>query len=903
MRGFAFTGVCQPSPGRRFTAVLEETIPMKWFNWPAARHGGALILMAAALSACGGGDDAVADGGSATPTPTPDTPLPTCAAAPNALHDITAVQGAGALSPLDGQAVTVRGVVTADFQGDDELKGFFIQQPRADTDPKTSEGLFVYAPAATDVKVGDYVQASGTVAEYQSGSTASDRLTELATVTEVSVCGVGPAIATTVLQLPLAAGVDLEAYEGMLVSFEQTLTVSEVYNLGRYGELVLSSGGRLFQANNHPGTATRDEVNAANARNRIVLDDGRGIQNPDPIPYLSAADTTGTRRVGDTVTGVRGVLTWTADAYHVHPTTAPAFTATQARTAAPAAVGGTLRAGSLNVLNYFTTLGQRGANTADELTRQRAKLVEAIAGLDADVLGLMEIENNGTAALADLVVAVNARVGANTYAYIDAGKPGTDAITVAMIYKPARVRPIGNAVVPVAAGFIVDGGLRPPVAQRFAATDNEGSFWLVVNHLKSKGSCPSAAGDANADAGQGCWNTARVAQAAALSDWVAQLQVGSGETDVLMVGDFNSYLNEDPIRSLETAGFEVLLKRLPEADRYSYVFSGETGALDHAFASGSLGGQVTGLTVWHINADEPYVLDYNTEYKTDDRFAATPYRSSDHDPVLVGLTLHADAPVVAPALAAQLPAQGTVGTAVSVTGIAATDGTALSLDWGDGSAIETPALAATAASHTYAAAGTFTVRLLLTGAGGLSAERSGSVVISAAPATGDTPDLFFSEYVEGSSNNKALELYNPTGVDVDLSAYTVKLYANGGTTVTQTQALTGTLAAGQVLVLLHPSFTTAVTIAGAITSSVTNFNGDDTLQLEKSGVVIDAIGQLGFDPGTAWTSGTLSTLDKTLRRKAGTLHGSVPPTSPAVWDLSVEWSVFDQNAFDGLGKY
>jgi len=863
---------------------------------------GALLL--ALLAACGGGDED-------TPITTPVTvALPTCPAAPSNLLDITAVQGAGALSPHVGEIVTVRGVVTGDFQTDTELKGFFIQQPVADADPATSEGLFIYAPMTTtlptDVAKGDYVQVSGTVAEFQSGTASAARLTELGDVTAISVCGAGPTITPRVITWPVTSAADLEAVEGMLVEIKQAMTVTEVLNLGRYGELLLSSSGRLFEPYNHPGTSTPEQVIAANALASIVLDDGRSIQNPNPIPYLSAADTAGTRRVGDTVSSVVGLMTWGADAYRIHPVAAPSFTSANPRTTAPADVGGTLKAGSLNVLNYFTTLNQRGANSAAEFTRQRDKLVEAIAGLNADALGLMEIENNGTVAVADLVAAVNTKLGAGTYTYIDSGKPGTDEIKVTLIYKPATLKPIGNPVVPTDAGFSVDGGMRPPVAQRFAAVSNNGSFWMVVNHLKSKGSCPSSASSLDRDLGQGCWNASRIVQATTLANWVNTLTTSSGETDVLMVGDFNSYLSEDPIKTLETAGHEELIKRLPATERYSYVFDGQSGVLDHAFASSSMGAQVSGVTVWHINADEPVVLDYNTEFKTDDRYAATAYRSSDHDPVLVGLTLNADAAVTAPALAATLPVSGVAGTAVQITGIAATDGTALSVNWGDGTQ-ETLGLTDTTASHTYATSNSYTLVLHLDGSGGQGVERTGTVVISPVPSTGNTPELFFSEYVEGSSNNKALEIYNPTGADVDLSVYTVKLYANGAATPNNTQVLTGTLAAGKTLVLLNSSFTTSKTVAGSITSSATNFNGDDAVTLEKSGTVIDAIGQVGFDPGTEWTttvnSVTYSTLNKTLRRKSGVVHGSVPALAPATWDISVEWDVFPQDNFDDLGLH
>lgn len=863
---------------------------------------GALLL--ALLAACGGGDDD-------TPITTVTVALPTCPAAPSTLLDITAVQGAGALSPHVGEIVTVRGVVTGDFQADNELKGFFIQQPVADADPATSEGLFIYAPMttalSTDVAKGDYVQVSGTVAEFQSGTASAARLTELGDVTAISVCGAGPTITPRVITWPVTSAADLEAVEGMLVEIKQAMTVTEVLNLGRYGELLLSSSGRLFEPYNHPGTSTPEQVIAANALASIVLDDGRSIQNPNPIPYLSAADTTGTRRVGDTVGSVVGLMTWGADAYRIHPVAAPSFTSANPRTAAPADVGGTLKAGSLNVLNYFTTLNQRGANSAAEFTRQRDKLVEAIAGLNADALGLMEIENNGTVAVADLVAAVNAKLGAGTYAYIDSGKPGTDEIKVTVIYKPATLKPIGNPVVPTDAGFSVDGGMRPPVAQRFAAISNNGSFWMVVNHLKSKGSCPSSASSLDQDLGQGCWNASRKVQATTLANWVSTLTTSSGETDVLMVGDFNSYLNEDPIKTLEAAGHEELIKRLPATERYSYVFDGQSGVLDHAFASSSMGAQVSGVTVWHINADEPVVLDYNTEFKTQDLYAATAYRSSDHDPVLVGLTLNADAAVTVPTLAATLPVSGVVGTAVQITGIAATDGTALSINWGDGTQ-ETLGLADTTASHTYATSNSYALVLHLDGSGGQSVERTGTVVISPVPSTVNTPELFFSEYVEGSSNNKALEIYNPTGAAVDLSAYTVKLYSNGSTTAGSTQVLSGSLAAGGTLVLMHASFTTSKTVSGSITSGTTNYNGDDAITLEKSGVVIDAIGQVGFDPGAEWTTTTVtgvtySTLNKTLRRKSGTVHGSVPALAPATWDISVEWDVFPQDNFDDLGLH
>ncbi len=873
-----------------------------------------LCALLLSVSACGGGnDDIAADDsrasaqaeGSAAEAQRPSAALPACPTPPQPLQDITAVQGPGALSPLVGQAVSVRGVVTADFRAAGRLNGFFIQQPVPDSDPATSEGIFVFAPGNTvALQVGDYVQASGSVVEFKSGSTDPDRATQISQLTQLDVCGAAAPIKPTRVRLPADGAAALEAVEGMLVRFDQLLYVTESFSLGRFGELVLSPRDRLYHPNNHP-RLTADEARALNARSRLVLDDASTAQNPNPTPNLSAADSSGTRRADDVAVKLEGILSWGFDTYRVQPTAPPQFEPRNPRPPAPANVGGTLKAGALNVLNYFTTLNARGANSAQELERQRAKLVEAIVGLDADILGLIEIENNGKTALTDLVNAVNTRLGSTVYAFRDAGVPGTDAIKVAVIYKPARVEAIGNPVVPDDADFIVDGGLRPPVAQRFAAKDNGGGLWFVVNHLKSKGSCPSAADSPDRDLGQGCWNVSRVRQANALQRWVGGLVAASGEADVLQVGDFNAYLREDPIATIEAAGYENLLMRLPRRERYSFVFNGEAGALDHAFASRSLRRQVSGITLWHINADEPPVLDYNTEFKTDDRYAATPFRSSDHDPVLVGLQLRQDAPASAPTLDATLPvaAQATVAVRIADIVAQAASGAALAVDWGDGSGVQALPADATSAEHVYASTGNYALRLTLTDSSGQRAELVGTVRVGPAPVDpGAGPELFFSEYVEGSSNNKALEIYNPKTSAADLGEYVLKLFSNGAVGAGATLTLSGTLAPGATLVICNAAIAAAALPSCNVTSSsVINFNGDDAITLERNGSVIDAFGQVGFDPGTAWTSGAVSTLNLTLRRKAAVTRGSVPPAAPAVWDAAAEWDAFAIDSFDGLG--
>lgn len=835
--------------------------------------------------------------------------LPGCSSAlTNPLQSITSIQGTTDTSPLAGQLVTVRGIVTGAFQGNAEdssntqLNGFFIQQPVADADALTSEGLFIYAPNATvKVAVGDYVQVAGKVAEYK-GTGDTRTLTELSDISAISVCGSGLSVTPTTLTLPLASAEALEAYEGMLVRFEQTLTVTDVSDFGHYGSIALSNG-RLWEPYNHP-SMTPAAVVAANALNRIILDDGSTKSYPNmsvtPIKsYLSSAS--GTRRVGDTITGFNGPLTWSSDAWRVHPVSTVSFVDANPRSTAPSAVGGSLKVAHYNLENFFTTLGSRGASTATDFARQRKKLVAAIAAIDADVISLIETQNDAGVTLANLVSALNEKLGAGTYAYVDAGIAGTDEIIQAMLYKPAKVKTVGNPQVITDTNFSVSSGMRPSIAQRFASVANGGGFWMVANHLKSKGSCPSSSSSssssssADADYGQGCWNASRTTQAKALRDWVAGLVSASGESDVLMMGDFNAYIDEDPLKVLESAGYEALLRRLAADQRYSYQFDGESGALDHAFASSALKSQVSGITVWHINSEEPEIIDYTTANKNPDLYTETPYRGSDHDPVVLGLNLSADAAATGvTTMSVTVPNAATVDTAVSITNLVVSNGTALTVNWGDGT-LDTLPLSASTAAHTYSSPGSFTITVTLTGAG-LPAARSSKIIVTGV-VTG--PDLFFSEYVEGGGSNKALEIYNPLTTSVDLSAYTVKIYSNGSPTSTGSLTLNGTLAAGETILIRHTSFTTSFSFPSTAVSNTTvvNFNGDDAVTLEKSGATIDGIGVVGTQ--TIWVSGMVSTKDKTLRRKSGITQGSIPGST---WDPATEWDVYDVDTFSGLGS-
>jgi predicted extracellular nuclease len=598
----------------------------------------------------------------------------TCGDPATLIHDI---QGSTAASPEDGNTHTIEGIVVGDFQrvtGNDRLSGFFVQEESGDwdTDDATSEGIFVYEGSSSllDVDVGDRVRLSGEVDEYY-------ELTEIGNLDYLSLCSTGNPVAAASVTLPEAVDGGLERYEGMRVSIGTSMMVAQTYYLGRYGQMTLSADGRLYQPTNQyaPGSIEAQNLADANARSLLILDDGVDADacgdNPNPVPYLGSPPPD-VIRAGDTVANLVGVLdygqinsgndgscsqpgTTFARDYRLHPVQAPTFTPVNTRAAAPGSVGGSIKVTSFNVLNYFNGDGlgggfptSRGADTLSEFNRQSDKIVAAIVTLDADIVGLMELENDGfgtNSAIQELVDRLNAVAGAGTYAFIDPGTSaiGVDEITVGLIYKPGSVTPVGSAAILDRASFTDPNDLgsqqnRPALAQTFESNANNERFTVVVNHLKSKGSS-CGPGDDDLTTGQGNCNGTRTAGVTDQIDWLASDPTGSGDPDFMILGDLNAYAQEDPIAEFTSNGYTNLVNQHVGATAYSYVFDGQVGYLDHALANGTMASQVTGVTQWHVNADEPLVIDYDQDFNPPGYYSADPYRASDHDPVLIGLDL------------------------------------------------------------------------------------------------------------------------------------------------------------------------------------------------------------------------------------------------------------------------
>jgi predicted extracellular nuclease len=564
---------------------------------------------------------------------------------------IGTIQGSGVLATSG--TYTIEGVVTGVYPGLSPA-GFYIQNDAAsaDNDPTTSDALYVVQTNPT-VVVGNRVRISGAVQEIASTPSFNQAVLTAPVITLLAASSAPPAF--TVIDNATFTMANAESLEGMRVRFLAPVTVSDLSTLKSRGELDISLRGLVYQPtqmvdpNDDPasgtsstGTSNVAAVNAyqaANVAKSLLLDDGRAAVNPQPIPYLDA--TTGTVRVGSTITSLRGIMGYGSSAWRIQPLAgADAPEVLTVRPAVPTFGSAQVKVASMNVLNFFNGDGlgggfptSRGANTLADFQRQRSKIIAALTQMNADALGLMEIENDGTgtnSAIQDLVNGLNQVLGAGTYAFINDGAAlqpnNTDLIRCAILYKPAVLTPYGNVLLANATGTFE----RPPLAQLFTTnlTAVRDTFALVVNHFKSKASGSGA--NADQQDGQGASNLRRKGQATGLVQFINTVVRPAGTRYVVSVGDYNANYEEDPMDILRAAGFIIG----SPATSVSYLFNGLSGSLDHAVLSPELVGHAA-VEKWHINAAEPEFLEYDVAGAATD--ITSPFRSSDHDPVLIGL--------------------------------------------------------------------------------------------------------------------------------------------------------------------------------------------------------------------------------------------------------------------------
>ena len=613
------------------------------------------------------------------------------------------IQGTGDSSPLvpdgsySGESVFTSGIVTDIVSS--LYSGFFIQDATGDGDTASSDGIFVFSSnVPSDLAVGDEVCVHGQVSEYYS----STQVSMDANAYEIFSSGNDIEPTQLVLNDESLLHDQLEPYEGMYVTTTNSdLIVSRNfsfdYNSYR-NNMVMSYQEPIYKSTHLyvAGTEEEETLAADNAKRTLYIDTdakpGNGV-----VPYFpefNAED--GYIRVGDSVTNLNGVIAYSYSQYRLiardDVTLAKSdfsrdLESDRTSFGPVLAADGNLRVASFNVLNLFNSPfggdannhgDNRGAEEQTEYQLQLTKIANAISMIDADIVGLMEIENNGfgeSSAIAALVNQINntQSASASPYSYISAGDDvGTDAIAVGFIYRADSVSLVDDAVkidMPEQHGTDIEGAefdkyMRVSLLQKFKHLESNRQLSIVVNHFKSKGSA-CIEDTANSDDAQGSCNAFRVSAAVALGDYLEENVTG----DILVMGDLNAYGKEDPLRVLtnydantaerkiltseqstlngealnggvavevaKSYGFTNLLEHFQGAKAYSYTYSGELGSLDHALANPSLMRKVVASNDWHINAPESNLFEYSSGYTGDLAKSENAYSSSDHDPVII----------------------------------------------------------------------------------------------------------------------------------------------------------------------------------------------------------------------------------------------------------------------------
>lgn len=592
---------------------------------------------------------------------------------------IAAIQGAGHSSPVAGQSVTTSGVVTAV-----DSNGFYVQDPVGDGDAATSEALFIFTGGAPTVSVGDQARITGSVSEFTPGGTATRNLsgTQIAFPAAVQVVSSGNPLPEPVLLglggRPLPSenidddafanfdpsidGIDyFESLESMRVTAPAALAVAPTNRFGEIFSVVDNGAGAT-------GLSLRGTLNISPTDfnpEKVQIDADSGILPGFEFPAVD---------VGAMLGNVTGVVSYDFGNFQIHPTE-PFSAVPQGlvpETAELLAAEGELTVASYNVLNLDPVVEQlANVNRQDPgeidddvgLGRFAAIAGHIVTALETpDVLALQEIQDNDGAEITDVAAAdltlqtlVDAIVAAGgpEYAFIDTpglvpafidaggnavspvgGQPGGN-IRVAFLYNPARVSlvegsvrtltdPADQAVNPANPFF----GGRIPLAAEFEFQGRR--VTVVNNHLSSKGgSAPILGVEQPFEARQedptvnGSLDE-RQAQATAVAAFVDELRAADPGARVVVLGDLNEFEFVSPVRDILGASLTNLVESLPENERYSFIFQGNSQALDHILVSDNLADGAR-FDIVHVNSE----------------FAELPERASDHDPLLAALAFAA----------------------------------------------------------------------------------------------------------------------------------------------------------------------------------------------------------------------------------------------------------------------
>ncbi len=534
---------------------------------------------------------------------------------------IPEIQGSGASGTYSGQNVTTSGIVTAVYTGSGKINGFFVQDSNGDGNSSTSDGIFVYLSSAS-VTQGDLIRVTARVSEY-------NNRTQLSDVTALEVLGQNNPLPVVKITYDIYNW-DWEKYEGMLVEFQQTLYVNNTYNLQQNGELELGIRRKPSPTNlAFPGSSGYSALVNENSLRPVYMDDAYSSYTYPPV----FGDENGSRRTGERIDKLQAVVDYANSKYVVYPVRFPVNFYGNSRKNTHNDIGNyNLKVCGFNLEYYLTTPNSSGMGPSSqtELDRQHTKIVNAMLAIDADVYGLVEIEM-GQQALTKLSQSLNSASSGKKYAFVNDGSSVNGTYTkAAYLYRSDKVTPYKSLK-----SINSEGPSNRKKLQGFTLNSNNERFVFSINHFKAKSGCSSATGaDADQNDGQSCYNATRVDEANAVISAINSNKVFYDDEDALVMGDLNAYAMEDPIQAFVNSGYTDLHRQFHADSAYSYVYRGEAGYLDHALVNEGMARQVTGVTAFHINADESSIFEYSGS-----AYQPNMFRSSDHDPVVVGIRL------------------------------------------------------------------------------------------------------------------------------------------------------------------------------------------------------------------------------------------------------------------------
>ncbi|PCI43061.1 MAG: hypothetical protein COB51_12045 [Moraxellaceae bacterium] len=580
-----------------------------------------------------------------------------CSSAATPIHDI---QGMTPRSSRVNQIHTVHGIVTADFSKHDQLEGYYIQSALSeqDQDNRSSEGIFIHRKNfPRQLSVGDLISARGKVVEFH-GST------RIQLTRPPIICSSNHLIIPTVLKLPNSAEA-LEALEGMLVELPQTLTITDNTAFEKWATLTLGLQRQFFATSTNT-RSTQDSIRHPDSEliDTIILDHNSHtafpshstsrVESPEHLlPKNDHFQDNPLLRTGNQINSLQGILDYQYGQYRLYPLKMPTFNPTNPRPSPPSKSAGTqIRLVSFNLKNYFNGPQfptSRGVHSAGEFEIQQLKTVAALSALNADIIGLQELENDGyeaQSAIQTLTEALSLKGIRYHYIRPTTLRLGSDRIAVGILYRADKLTPMSRSahsnsdrLNSSASAPKLSPHNRVPMTQSFQLSGSEYRFTVSVNHFKSKAGCPSKHSKLlDQDHGMGCWNSTRNRAAKQLSKWLIN-NIAPRDQPIFILADLNSYPHESPLKSFADAQFEDLLQpRVAPQQNYSYVHRSKPGRLDYVLLYSApphetdlqtTNIRVNRVGIWHINADE--ITPPNRAAPKADHWIA----SSDHDPVFV----------------------------------------------------------------------------------------------------------------------------------------------------------------------------------------------------------------------------------------------------------------------------